>query len=83
MNITPSQSTLQAFGNSLSSSPPAAQARQAVSTNQVEKPAPNVTQRVDAAPRTEAPARPDADARPAAQASAQPDRPGARVDIVV
>lgn len=83
MNITPSQSTLQAFGSSLSSTPPATQARQAAATSQVEKPAPNVNQRVDAAPRTEAPARPEADARPPAQASAQPDRPGARVDIVV
>ncbi len=83
MNITPSQSTLQAFGNSLSASAPAAQARQTVATNQVEKPAPNVTQRVDAAPRAEAPARPEADAKPPAQASAAPDRPGARLDITV
>jgi hypothetical protein len=83
MNITPSQSTLQAFGNSLSSTAPAAQVRQAVATNQVEKPAPNVTQRADAAPRAEAPARPEADAKAPAQASAQPDRPGAKVDIVV
>jgi hypothetical protein len=83
MNITPSQSTLQAFGNSLSSGPPATQARQAVASSQVEKPAPNVTQRVDAAPRTEAPARPDTDTRQPAQASAPADRPGARVNIVV
>ncbi len=83
MNITPSQSTLQAFGNSLSSSVPAAQARQAVATEQVERPAPNATQRTDAAPRAEAPARPDADARPPAQAAAPADRPGAKIDIVV
>lgn len=83
MNITPSQSTLQAFGNSLSSAAPAAQARQTVANNQVERPAPNATQRVDAAPRAEAPARPDADAKPPTQASAPSDRPGSRVNIVV
>ena len=83
MNITPSQSTLQAFGNSLSSTAPAAQTRQTAAANQVERPTPNVTQRTDAAPRPEAPARPDADARPPAQAAAPADRPGAKVDIVV
>lgn len=83
MNITPSQNTLQAFGSSLSASAPAAQTRQPVAANQVEKPAPNATQRVDAAPRAEASARPEADAKPPAQASAQPDRPGARLDITV
>lgn len=83
MNITPSHSTLQAFGNSANSLTPASQARQPAANQPVEQPAPNVTQRVDAAPRAEAPARPDADSRPPTQASAQPDRPGSKLDLVV
>ena len=83
MNITPSQSTLQAFGSSVASSPPAAQVRQPVAAEPIERPAPNATQRVDAAPRTEAPARPDTDSPPPPQVAAQSDRPGSRLDLVV
>lgn len=83
MNISPSQSTLQAFGSSFASSAPLTQVRQPVAAESIERPAPNVTQRADAAPRTEAPVRPDDDSRPPVQASAQQDRPGSRLDILV
>ncbi|MEM7044364.1 MAG: hypothetical protein AAF543_16265 [Pseudomonadota bacterium] len=83
MNITPTQSTLQAFGSASNAATPASQVRQPVATEATERPAPNTTQRVDAAPRTEAPARPDDDGRPPVQASAQQDRPGSRVDLLV
>ncbi len=83
MNITPSQSTLQAFGSSLNSGTPAAQARQPVANETTERPAPNVTQRVDAAPRPDAPARPDADSRPQTPEGPARDRPGARLNLVV
>ncbi len=82
MNITPTQSTLQAFGSAFNAAPPASQVRQPVAAETTERPAPNTTQRADAAPRAEAPARPDADSRPPVQASAQ-DRPGARVNLLV
>lgn len=83
MNITPSQSTLQAFGSSVAASPPAAQVRQPAAAEPIERPAPNATQRSDAAPRTEAPARPDAESRPPPQAAAQSDRPGSKLDLLV
>lgn len=83
MNITPSQGTLQAFGNSLNASAPAAQVRQPTAAEPAARPAPNLTQRADAAPRAEAPARPDASSQPTAQASAQQDRPGSRLNLVV
>ncbi len=84
MNITPSQSTLQAFGSSLNSATPAAsQVRQPVAPETTERPTPNVAQRADAAPRAEAPARPDADSRSPVQEGAQRDRPGSRLNLVV
>jgi len=83
MHITPSQGTLQAFGSSPNTSPPAAHVRQSVTSDQVEQAKPNTTQRVDAAPRTEAPARSDADSRSTVENSARPDRPGSRLNIVV
>lgn len=83
MNITPSQSTLQAFGSSLNSTTPAAQSRLPVTTESTERPPPNVAQRADAAPRADAPARPDADSRPPPRGEAQQDRPGARLNLVV
>ncbi|MGI9416684.1 MAG: hypothetical protein ACR2RA_02475 [Geminicoccaceae bacterium] len=83
MYIPPSQSTLQAFGSSPSAATPAAQVRQPVAAEQVERPAPNVTQRIDAAPRADAPARPEADSRPPVQTNAHQDRPGSRVNLLV
>ncbi|MGI9508044.1 MAG: hypothetical protein ACR2QJ_01690 [Geminicoccaceae bacterium] len=83
MNITPSQNTLQAFGASVSPSAPAAHVRQAAAAEPIERPAANVTQRVDAAPRAESPARPDADSRPPAQTASQADRPGSRLNLLV
>ena len=84
MNITPSQSTLQAFGSSLNSATPAAtQVRQPVAPESAERPTPSVAQRVDAAPRAEAPARPDADSRPPVQERSQQDRPGSRLNLLV
>jgi hypothetical protein len=79
MNITPSQSTLQAFGSSVAPSAPASQVRQPVAAEPIERPAPNVTQRADAAPRAEAPVRPDTDSRPPVQS----DRPGTRLNLLV
>ena len=85
MQITPSQGTLQAFGSSPNTAVPAAQVRQAAAAETIERPAPNSTQRVDAAPRAEAPAAPDADSRQATpKQSAEPsDRPGSRLNLVV
>lgn len=83
MNITPSQSTLQAFGSSVGSSTPAAQVRQPVAAEQAERPAANTTQRADAAPRPEAPARPEADSRPPPQPAAESGRPGSRLNLLV
>lgn len=83
MYIPPSQSTLQAFGSSLNAATPTAQNRQPVAAQQVERPAPNVTQRIDAAPRTEAPAPAEPDSRPPVQANAHQDRPGSRVNLLV
>lgn len=83
MNITPSQSTLQAFGSSLNATTPAAQVRQPVATESTERPTPNVAQRADAAPRAEAPARPDPDSRPPTQGEPQQDRPGSRLNLLV
>lgn len=79
MNITPTQSTLQAFGSALNTATPASQVRQPAVAETVDRPTPNTVQRADAAPRTEAPTRPDADSRPPAQT----DRPGSRVDLLV
>lgn len=84
MNITPSQSTLQAFGSSHAPAASATQVRQPVAAEVTERPAPNVTQRVDAAPRAEAPARPEADSGlPPQSSAAQQDRPGSRLDLLV
>ena len=83
MHITPTQGTLQAFGNSSNASVPAAQVRQPAVAEPAARPAPNVTQRADAAPRAEAPARPDASSQPTADAAAKPDRPGSRLNLVV
>lgn len=83
MNITPSQSTLQAFGSSLNSTTPSAQVRQPITADSTERPTPNLAQRADAAPRAEAPARPDADSRPPVQEGTQRDRPGSRLNLVV
>ena len=83
MHITPSQGTLQAFGSSPNATPPAAHVRQSVSSDQVEQAKPNATQRVDAAPRGEAPASPDANSRSSVESSARPERPGSKLNIVV
>lgn len=83
MNITPSQSTLQAFGSSYTPGASATQVRQPPAAEATERPTPNATQRVDAAPRAEAPARPDTDSKSSSQPTAQPDRPGSRLDLVV
>ncbi|MEM8949775.1 MAG: hypothetical protein AAGA21_12325 [Pseudomonadota bacterium] len=83
MNITPSQNTLQAFGSSLNSAASATQVRQPVAAEQIERPAPNTTQRVDAAPRAEAPARPDVNGGTPVQETAQNERPGSRLNLLV
>lgn len=83
MNITPSSGTLQAFGTSLNSTPPSANVRQPVANVQVEQPAPNATQRADAAPRAEAPARPDADSAPPEPRSAREGQRGSLIDTTV
>ncbi|MGI9506014.1 MAG: hypothetical protein ACR2RE_23490 [Geminicoccaceae bacterium] len=83
MQITPSHSTLQAFGSSQSAGQPSANVRQPAANAQVEQPKPQATQTAEAAPRAEAPARPDADSRSTVQASAPQDRPGRSVDILV
>ncbi len=83
MNITPTQSTLQAFGSSVASSAPANQIRQPVASEPAERPAANVTVRADAAPREEAPARADNDVRPATEETARYERPGSRLNVLV
>jgi hypothetical protein len=89
MNIGPSQSTLQAFGNNLSQTPPTAQSKAPTNTQTVSAPAANSVQRADAAPRPEAPIRPEsrapADSRDASR-SPSPSQNGqraARIDILV
>jgi|GEM_PF-5652394 len=83
MHITPSHSTLQAFGSSSNSTPPTAHVRQSAANAQVEQSTPKATQTADAAPRVEAPARPDVESRSTVQSSAQQDRPGRSVDLLV
>ena len=81
MYVNASQTIPQVFGSPATPSNPSAQLRQPQATEYAERPAPNVTQRVDAAPRVEAPARPEVDAR--SSTSLENGRPGSRLDILV
>lgn len=83
MNLSPTQSTLQAFGNSVSQTAPVAQTKLPVNAQPADQPAPNATQRADAAPRIEAPARPEPDERSSSSPSAQDGRRASKVDILV
>jgi hypothetical protein len=89
MNIGPSQSTIQAFGNNLTQTAPTAQSKVPASTQTASAPAANSTQRADAAPRPEAPVRSEpstaGDSRDASR-SPSPDQGGqraAQIDILV
>ena len=89
MNIGPGQSTLQAFGNTLSQTAPTAQSKVPTATQTAAAPAANSTQRADAAPRPEAPARSappvTADSResPTPPASGHNGHRAAKIDILV
>ncbi len=84
MNINPTLSTLQAFGTTLKPTVPASQARLPAAVDQAQRPTPNGTQRADAAPRTEAPAKPQPAERnaPSVPADRATGR-AARIDILV
>lgn len=79
MNIGPSQSVLHAFGNTVSQTAPTAQTKIPASTQPVERPVANTTQRLDAAPRSEASARPDSEHRP--PAAEQRSARGTKIDV--
>jgi len=89
MNIGPSQSTLQAFGNTLSQTAPTAQTKVPATTQTAAPPAANSTQRADAAPRPEAPVRPNQEASPDAKDESRPSpsrgegQRAAKIDILV
>lgn len=89
MNIGPSQSTLQAFGNTLSQTAPTAQTKVPTNTQTAAAPAANSTQRADAAPRPEAPVRPNQPASPDSREEPRPSSSGGdghraqKVDILV
>ncbi len=89
MNIVPSQSTLQAFGNTLSQTAPTAQSKVPTTTQTAAPPAANSTQRADAAPRPEAPVRPNQTSSSDAKDESRPPpsrgegQRAAKIDILV
>ena len=88
MNIVPSQSTLQAFGNTLASPAPATQTNVSGGAQTSAPPTPNSTQRTDAVARTETTDRPAPTSAPDRRDAAKPSPPpesqrATKVDIIV
>ncbi len=89
MNVGSSQSTLLAFGNTLSQTAPTAQSKVPSNIQTAAAPASNSTQRVDAAPRPEAPVRSDSATQQASKevsrppSSDQSNHRAAKIDILV